>query len=72
VAHRENVDRVRGEQHGRFGGAGVGTGKVSGNNLCDIKFKKKINCTLLLISAPFKKFAWSDLGSLKNPILQLQ
>lgn len=33
VAHRENVNRIRGEQYGRFVGAGVGIGKVSGNNL---------------------------------------
>jgi len=41
VAHRENVDRVRSEQHGRFAGTGVGIGKVSGNNLYVIKLKIK-------------------------------
>jgi len=41
VAHRENVDRVRSKQHGRFAGAGVGIGKVSRNNLYDIKLETK-------------------------------
>jgi len=56
VAHREGVDRVRSEQHRWFGGVGVGIGKVSKNNLCNMKYLKNTNLTLHLINTDFKKF----------------
>lgn len=55
VAHRKGVDRVWSEQHGWFGGVGVGIGKVSKKNLFNIKYLKNTNLTLHLSNTAFQK-----------------
>jgi len=65
VARREAVDCVRGEQHGWFGGVGIGIRKVSGNNLCNKKYLKNTNLKLHLISADFQKLSSAGFGTVK-------